>query len=199
MTRKLRELNDRKSGLSFQYRNYSLRSLFVLTAVVAVGVLIVQEIHFRFGPSAAAVIILAVLSIFAHVAGAALGGRLRASQDVGNSDTEDDGEDPEGSVGKLTQPMEARKSDFAPTTQLSKQKPLQRQPIYYGVGIGAAFCSIVASAVLTWFMWNDLAIVNVLFGAVSAAVIGGLFGFLATSLYQVVREALDEAQKDATR
>ena len=56
-----------------------------------------------------------------------------------------------------------------------------------------------ASAVLTWFMWNDLAIVNVLFGAVSAAVIGGLFGFLISSLYQVVRAALDEAQKDATR
>lgn len=199
MTRKLRELNDRKSSLSFQYRNYSLRSLFLLTAVVAVSVLIIQEIHFRFGPSAAAVIILAALSIFAHIAGAALGGRLRASQDVARQQDEEADENQDDSTSKLVQPMEAQESDFAPTTQLSKQKPLHRQPIYYGVGIGSGFCSIVASAVLTWFMWNDLAIVNVLFGAVSAAVIGGLFGFLISSLYQVVRGALDEAQKDATR
>ena len=48
-------------------------------------------------------------------------------------------------------------------------------------------------------MWDDLAIVNVLFGAFSASVIGGLFGFWVGSLFQVVRSAVAEAQESAAK
>lgn len=197
MARKLKELRDHKSTLSLQF---SLRTLMLFMLAVAVTVLIVREIHYSFGPAYAAVVVLTMLSIFAHVAGAALGGRLRSSKDVAPvlAEEEEDG-DEEEIESRLIQPMEAQQADFAPQTQLSQQKPLNLEPIYYFVGAGAAFCAITASIVLTWYMWDTLAIVNVLFGAVSAAMIGGLFGFLAGSLYQVVRSALTEAEKDARR
>lgn len=198
MARRIRELRDRKSALSLQF---SLRALLLMMFGVAVSVLIVREVHAWFGAAYAAVMILTVLSIFAHVAGAALGGRLRASKDVElrfktGEASDVDGEEIES---RLLQPMEAQQADFARQTQLSEQRPLNLEPIYYFVGVGAVFCAIAASVVLIWYMWDSLAIVNVLFGAASAAMIGGLFGFLAGSLYQVVRSALSEAQKDARR
>lgn len=194
MARKLKELGDRKKGLGRPTFQFSIRSLLALMFAVAVAILAVREIHFRFGPAVAAVLILMVLSIFLHVAGAILGGRLRSSEEVTNQDESEDGEEV---ASRMVQPLRAEQGDFAPATQLSKQAPLKRQPVYYAVGFGSAFFAIVASIVLIWFMWDDLAIVSVLFGVVSAAVIGGLFGFLAGSFYQVVRDALDEAKKDA--
>ena len=143
----------------------------------------------------AAASILCALSIFAHIAGAAIGSRLRASKDV--SPAQHDGDDGEAEVDSgLLQPMEAQASDFAPTTQLSQQQPLNRKPILYAVGIGASLSAVVASVVLTLVMWDDLAIVNVLFGACSDAVIGGLVGFWLSSFFQVARNAIAEAQED---
>ena len=160
MARKLRELRDRKSTLSLQF---SLRTLMLLMVGVAVTVLVVREIHHWFGPAYAAVVILTILSIFAHVAGAALGGQLRSSKDVPQPEAVEEDGDEEELESRLIQPMEAQKSDFAPQTQLSEQRPLKLEPIYYFVGAGAVFCAIAASIVLTWYMWETLAIVNVLF------------------------------------
>lgn len=191
MARDVKELRDRKSVITPSFR-YSLRSIFWLTFAVAAGTLFLREIQFRFGPVATAVTVLTLLSIFAHVAGAALGSRLRSSPDMDPDDASDD-HPPEF----LLQPTRARQSDFAPTTQLSEQKPLERKPIYIAIGSGAFIAATLASIVLTWFMWDNLAIANVLFGAVSAAVIGGIFGYLISSLYQVVRAALAEAQEQS--
>jgi|GEM_PF-5617156 len=196
MARKLKELSDRKATLGRPNFQFGISSLLILMLAVAVATLTVREISFRLGPAVAAVFILMVLSIFLHVAGAFLGGRLRASEEVAN---EEDPQDEEEITSRMVQPLQAEQDDFAPATQLSKQAPLKRQPVYYAIGFGAVFFAIVASIVLTWFMWDHLAIINVLFGAVCAAVIGGLFGFLAGSFYQVVRGALDEAKKDAPR
>ena len=191
MTRKVRELNDRKTGLKPAFQ-FSISTLLILIAVVAISILVLRDLNSRFGPAVTAVVVLAILSIFAHVAGAVIGGKLRSSEEVRR---DQDGEDDEVE-SRLLQPTEAQQSDFAPTTQLSKQKPLNRQPLYYAVGFGAFFSSVIASIVLVWFMWDNLAIANVLFGALSAAVIGGLFGFWVGILYQVARNALREAQED---
>lgn len=191
MRRNLRELRDRKKVITPTFQ-FSIRAVLWVTALTAFAILVVLEIHHRFGPIAVAVTVLAFLSIFAHVAGAALGSRLRASSDDPQLPGDADSVEPH-----LVQPLKAQKSDFEPATQLRYQKPLKRTPIYYSVGTGAAFGAVVASCILTWYMWDDLAIVNVLFGAVCAALIGGLFGFLFGSLYQVVRNALEEA-KDKT-
>ncbi len=190
MARDVKELRDRKSVITPSFQ-FSLRSIFWLTLIVAAGTLFLREIQFRFGPVATAVTVLTLLSIFAHVAGAALGSRLRSSPDMAPQDDEDE-EEPSK---HLLQPTRARQTDFAPTTQLSEQKPLERKPIYIAIGSGAFIAATVASIILTWFMWDNLAIANVLFGAVSAAVIGGIFGYLISSLYQVVRDALAEAQE----
>lgn len=156
--------------------------------------LLVRELYLWFGGPGAAVAIFAGLSIFAHVAGAALGTKLRASEEVIPLPQADENKieiEP-----RLLQPLEAKASDFAPATQLSHQRRLNRKPIYYAVGFGASFGAILASGILTLVMWDNLAIVNVLFGASSAAVIGGLFGFWLSSFFQVVRSALAEASED---
>lgn len=188
MARKLRELNDRKTSVRSKGLTLSVWSLQIMTIVIVLMILFVREVYLWFGAAAAAVAILSGLSIFAHVAGAALGTRLRAGKDLPDSDD---------ATPKLIQPVEALDSDFAPQTRLSHQTPLDRKPIYVAVGMGAAFAALAASVILTLVMWDDLAIVNVLFGAFSAAVIGGLFGFWLSSLFQVLHGAVVEAQDDA--
>lgn len=203
MQRKTRELSDRKQNLSRSEFQFSVSSIFILTFLVAVAIVFLRELSLRFGPAASAVVILAVLSILAHVAGAVIGGRLRAKDHItttpndANPDETNDPNQQSLETQKHVQPLEAKATDFAPPTELSHQKPLERRPIFYGVGIGAGFGAAVASIILTWYMWDDLQVINVVFGAVCSAVIGGFFGYLFSSLYQVVRSAFSEAQKDA--
>ena len=156
----------------------------------AFGWLFLQELFERFGLLAALVAVLAGLSIFAHVAGAFVGSRYRKiGIETPNPEISEDEAQP--------RPMAAKQSDFAPVTELSQQQPLSKTPIYWAIGIGASVCAILASIILTWFMWNNLAIANVLFGSISAAVIGGLLGFWISSFFQVVRSALADAQKNS--
>lgn len=193
MPREVRQLNDRKQVLSGPSFQFSIKTLFFITLLAAGAILLLRELYLWYGPVAVAVAALTLLSIFAHVAGAALGNRLRAGESVPGSPESDDEEVQPG----LIQPIDVRDSDFAPTTELSREKPLSRKPIYYACGIGAFLGASVASVILTLVMWDDLAIVNVLFGACSAAVIGGLFGLLLSSFFQVARDALNEAQKES--
>lgn len=189
MNRNLRKLQDQRNlpaGVRF-----SLRTLLIAVFCCALVLVVLRELTDRFGLVAAFVAVLAMLSVFAHLAGAALGSRYRHAkrhEPVSDSET---------ARTIHEQPMSASDSDFAPATELSRQQPLIRKPIYWAVGIGASVCAILASVILTLFMWDDLAIVNVVFGAVSAAVIGGLLGFWISSFLQVVRSALAEAEKDA--
>jgi hypothetical protein len=195
MARKVRELRDRKTALSAPNIQFSVQSVFLFTAAVAVMTLFVRELHLWFGAAVAAVAVLTGLSIFAHVAGVALGTRLRASEDQPLPSADENEVQIEIEPG-LIQPLETKASDFAPATQLSHQKRLKRKPVYYAVGFGASLAAIMASVILTMVMCDNLAIANILFGAFSAAVIGGLFGFWLSSFFQVVRSALAEASED---
>lgn len=191
MNRNLRKLEDRRQLPAKLISQVSLRTLLLLMVFFALGILFLQEITERYGLVAALVAVLAGLSIFAHVAGAALGSRLRmhASGDPVSGSEQQEVEH--------RQPLSAVETDFAPITELSQQQPLTRRPIYWAVGIGAGACATLAAVLLTLAMRDSLAIVNVLFGAFSAAVIGGLLGFWVSSFFQVVRSALANAQKEA--
>lgn len=188
MSENVRKLSDRKVGL--RTFSFGMRSFLLFIAVVALIVLLVWELNQRFGAIAAAVSVFVALSVFAHVAGAAIGSRLRGSEYV----TADLGDDQSLDTA-LVQPIRAQASDFAPATQLSQQEPLNRKPIVWAVGAGASFGALLAAFILTLVLWDDLAIANVLFGAGSAAVLGGLMGFWLSSFYQVARNALADAQK----
>ena len=190
MSRRLTELRDRKEGLT-PPAQFTIRTLLLLMAGTALSLLAIIEIHRRFGPAAAAASVLALLSVFAHLAGAVLGDRLREAKDANTAEGDDD----EVTYVRHLQPTEAQQSDFEPATKLSHKKELKRKPVGVAVGCGAIVCASLASVVLTIVMWERLAAVNVVFGAASAAVIGGLFGFWLSSLFQVARDAISEAQE----
>lgn len=184
MARQFRELRDRRPGLPPP--QFSVFSLLLLTTSVA-GMIV---LGLRVGPMAALVALLAILSVVAHVAGAALGERLRGRQG-------DYAEGPdEGDAVRIRQPTQAQPSDFAQATQLSHKRALHRRPIAWCIGLGAGLAAILGSTILCIVMWDDLSIPNVMFGAVSAAVIGGMIGFWVGSLYQVARSALAEAKEE---
>lgn len=195
MARKLIPLSDRRDVVTNSNGQISIRGLLWLTLLAAMGTLFMRELYVRFGPTAAFVAALAFLSIAAHVAGAAMGSRFRKKDAVATIEPSED-ENGEPLPPKHMQPLEAKEADFAPATELSRQQPLNRRPIVWAIGIGASASATLASIILTLVMWDNLAIVNVLFGAFSAAVIGGLLGFWLSSFFQVVRSALSDAQKN---
>jgi len=190
MARELRELSDRRPGLAPP--KFSLLTLLLLIAGFAV-LLVIGKYS---GAIAAFVAIITGLSIFAHMASTSIGGRLT---DNGQQPIEFEGEeaDVEQSASRMVQPVAAQASDFAPTTQLSRQEPLNRKPIIASISIGAFSFAVLGATILTIVMWDDLSIMNIMFGAFSSAVLGGIFGYIVSCFYQVVRDALSEAQKDA--
>lgn len=183
MARQFRELSDRRPGLPPP--QFSVLSLLLLTTSVA-GIIV---LGLRVGPIAALVCVLALLSLVAHVAGAALGEQLRGRRGEYTADPDN------GEGVRIRQPTQAQPSDFAQTTQLSRKKALHRRPIAWSIGLGAGLASILGAAILSFVMWDDLSIPNVMFGSFSSAVIGGMIGFWIGSLYQVARSALAEAQE----
>ncbi len=116
-------------------------------------------------------------SIAAHVAGNALGTKLR----------------------------EATDRDLSKTglRQATVMLPLQRQPanlerraslgslVVVSAAIGGACGGIAGSVMLYWLAASSLA--GALLGGVSSAVIGGLIGFLGASFVEIVRTSVREA------
>jgi hypothetical protein len=189
MKREFRELSDRRPGL--RPPQFSLFALMILVTTIA-GILVLGV---RSGPLAALAAAVAGLSIFAHMASTAIGGRLRANGQSAVSESKND-EDPGEETRRIRQPIRAKRSDFARTTQLSHKTALERRPILIAVALGAGIFAILGGTLLSVLMWNDFSIVNVLFGAFSSAVLGGLLGFWLSSFFQVVRNAIAEAQEE---
>ena len=118
-----------------------------------------------------------VVSIAAHVAGNALGTKLR----------------------------EATDRDLSKTglRQSAVILPLQRPPanlerraslgslVVVSAAIGGACGGIAGSAMLYWLASSSLA--GAVLGGVSSAVIGGLIGFLGASFVEIVRTSIREA------
>ncbi|MFM8734142.1 MAG: hypothetical protein ACKOC8_02980 [Pirellulales bacterium] len=117
-----------------------------------------------------------VASVAMHVAGNAVGTRLREATD------RDLARVPEG----RTLPSIPR----TPPSRLEQRVSLGRLvPVSAGIGAGCGGISgAVALATLT-----DSSPAGAVLGGVSSAVIGGLFGFLAASFIEIVRTSLREA------
>ena len=191
MPRALREISDHRPGL--QPPKFTLRTLLGIIALI--GILI--TIGKWMAPMGLFLAVIAVLSVAAHMASTAIGGQLRANGAVHagertpRHEARADSEQP-----RLFQPTQAEAADFAPPTKLRYHQPLVRKPIYLGIGVGVGLGAIIGATALTMATWENATTVNVLFGTICAAGLGGLFGFWASSLFQVVRDALAQAQKD---
>ena len=184
MQREFRELSDRRSGL--RPPQFTLRTALLLTASVAALIVV----GMRLGAIPAFAGVIALLTILAHMVSTAIGSQLSRNRDL----SLDDGDVP--SEPRIRQPAAAHPSDFAPATQLSRKKALDRRPIFLAVGLGAGSSALLSCVALSFLMWPNVSMINVLFGAASAAVIGGMIGFWLGSLFQVARSALSEAQKE---
>jgi uncharacterized membrane protein len=193
MSRPLREVADRRPGL--EPPKFSLRALMAAMAVAALAITMGKWL----GPLGAGVAVIGALSIIAHVAGAAIGGRLRA-RDAATLPRDDAASDqePPGSGPVWLQPVSAHASDFAPPTKLSHHTPLQRKPVLICSFVAAALAAVAGAVFVAVATWQRVTVINVLFGAGSAAVLGGLFGFWASSLFQVVRSAWLHAHQEVT-
>ena len=167
--------------------------LLAVTALVGILITVAQGMD----PIGTVVVAIALLSIIAHVASTAIGGQLRSNgtRPTGDNSPEND-EELAINESRWVQPMHTEASDFAPATHLSHCKPLNRKPIVVSIGVGAGLGALAGGTfVFVASSWHAT-LVNVLFGAISAAVLGGLFGFWTSSFFQVVCGAWTQAQKD---
>jgi hypothetical protein len=135
----------------------------------------------RVGPLWSAAIIWFLILAAGHVLGNVWGShasRLRTSSD----------DDQSGSAA-LQSP---RPVTFAPTTRLCEKSQLGW--IMPTVTIVAALIGGAAGGfALIWLHWGEVALAGLLVGTISAAILGGFFGFLTSSFVEVSARAFNEA------
>jgi hypothetical protein len=157
---------------------FGLRSL--LLAVTACAVL--AAVGRWLSPIAVAALVFLVLSIIAHVAGNAIGTRLR---ELGSQP--DDKEPPAPSARNR-----ARAGDFAPATRLSERRGLGWPILIASLGgvIGGAFGGAVWTLLASRGPVGPL---NIAVGAIAFAVLGGIASFAAFGFIQVGMSAIRQA------
>jgi hypothetical protein len=116
-------------------------------------------------------------SIAGHVAGNALGTRMREATDRDLART------------ATVQRVEYVPSP-APPTRLQRRSSLGRL-VVVSAGVGGASGGLIGAAALWWLAASSLA--GAVFGGLSSAVIGGLLGFLLASFVEIVRTSVREA------
>jgi hypothetical protein len=116
-------------------------------------------------------------SVAMHVAGNAIGTRLRdeADRDLARS-----------------------RNGAAPTTSIPAARPTrleQRQSLGKLVPVSAGIGAVCGGAIGATALWSLTACspAGAALGGVSSAVIGGLFGFLGASFFEIVRTSLRDA------
>ncbi len=117
-----------------------------------------------------------VASVAMHVAGNALGTRMREATDR--------------DLARVPTGRTAADIPRTPPSRLEQRASLGRL-VPVSAGIGAACGGIAGTAALATLTASSPA--GAVLGGVSSAVIGGLFGFLAASFIEIVRTSLREA------
>ena len=129
------------------------------------------------------------LAIFAHIAGNAIGVRLRTEGDREKSETSLPSTDFHSTRQKL-QPQ-----DFAPDSLLRRHVAIGR-PMVVTTTIGAMLGAVVGGIALASVNQDHLRLTSLLVGASAFSVIGALAGFLGGSFIGVFSSAVFQAQRD---
>jgi hypothetical protein len=185
------EIRNPKSSRRLRPPQFGLRTL--LWAVTAIGM--VLALGQWLPPITVACIVLLALSILAHIAGNAIGTRLREIGDLPEN------RDETGPSSKR-QPGRPQASDFAPATHLGRRTQLG-WPIVIGSvagvllgGIGGGLWTLMASR-------GPVGPLNVGVGVVAFGVLGGIGAFLIFGFVQVgvaaIRQALRHSQPPRSR
>jgi hypothetical protein len=159
---------------------FGLRTLLLIVTLCAVLAALSQWVT----PVVLACVVLLTLSIIAHVAGNAIGTRLR---DLGSHLPPDDSALPPGLAR-----AKPKADDFAPATRLGQR---------YGLGwpiLIATIVGTVAGAVggVAWTLISSrgpVGLLNVGVGAIAFAVLGGIAAFASFGFIQVGLGALRQA------
>lgn len=155
---------------------FGTRELLAFIAFVAITIVALQVLD----PLVSAGLILLGLCIFAHVAGNAVGMRLR-----------DAGPSPESQTSSALQA-----SDYAPATRLSLHQRLGRMTITF-TALGSIFGAIGGGTLLAVLNWENITIANMSLAIISCAILGGFLGFVMSSFLQVFLQAWAEAHRNA--
>ncbi len=168
---------------------FGTRALLAWVAMVAA----LLAIAMRLGPAITAAVLMVLLAVLAHVAGNAIGTRLRqsASRTLADSEVEETG----SAIGP-NRPFRLNAAHFAPITALSDRRSLGRSMLV-AIGAGALLGSALGGTLLAYVNWQRATIVNIAFGAVSFGILGGFVGFGAGSFLQVCWGALSQAHHNA--
>ena len=127
------------------------------------------------GPLPAFGLLLLALSIVAHVAGNALGTRLRE-----NGSRPLDGKPGEPVFSLTAQRPPVAAADFAPTTRLGAKHPLGWLVIV-ATGLGIVLGASLGGVFLAWLCWERITLVGMICGAAASGALGGFGGFLVCS------------------
>jgi hypothetical protein len=163
--------DDRRPVL--QPPRFGLLSLLVAIAILSA----LFAISHYFGTYGAAIAILFVLCVVAHVVGNALGTKLR---DFGDRPVQPDG----SPTRPLQVPRKLTAADFAPLTRLRERYSLGRR-IFVITTAGAVIGGLVGYLCVVWLAddqtgWHVFGL-----GAVACAVLAGIWTFAAASFLQV--------------
>ena len=177
--------NDRRAGL--QPPQFRLGTMMWLVAALCVLFSLMGIV----GSQGTLLLVLLFFAIVAHVAGNAIGTRLRRNGDVRPAaDRADAMAAAERASRRLTE------SDFAPTTSLSERFPLGLIIVVMTV-LGMLLGGAVGGYVLAMLNWERATWFSIAFGALFSSVLGGIAGFLASSFLRVMTRALLQAERFA--
>jgi hypothetical protein len=163
---------------------FGLRTLLLLVAACGVVFALSRWLH----PVAIAALAFLAVSVFCHVAGNAIGTRLR---EIGD---QPDGTNPYESPAA---PRCLQPQDFAPATQLGQRRSL-------GWTIIVASSAGVTSGAIGGGLWTFLdsrghvGLLNVAVGVIAFAVLGGIAAFATAGFAQVLSGAIWQALRTSS-
>lgn len=164
---------------------FGLKFLLGLTAVCAVGFASIGY----FGAHASLGLFVLVLAIAAHVLGNAMGTRLR---ELGNRRPEADEPGRSERIGRLAE------SDFAPASPLRQRSSLGRPIVIVTIG-GTLVGGVCGGLAFMRMMRPPLSPSIVILGFFAAALLSGIWSFIAGSFVQVAGGALWQATRESKR
>ena len=184
MTATYPSTDDRRPGL--KPPQFGLRMMFIVVSALCCLMVTVRAA----GPLVGSALLLLLMAIFAHVAGNVLGCRLRANGDMLTS------ESGPGAPRPCRRRTPPNPIDFAPLTQLGMRRAVGPSMRVLTV-LGAITGAVGGGWFLVTVNWERATLVNISIGTVSFAVLGGLWGFGASSFLRVFCGALAQAHRES--
>jgi lipid-binding SYLF domain-containing protein len=162
---------------------------FGMTTLLAgmAGLSVVFAVWAAGGPVAAFVVILFILAVIAHVAGNAVGTKLKenGSRRPRNDDAQ-------------TKTIELSSEHYAPTTKLSEKSSLGVTIIILTVA-GFVIGAVGGGGLLTYLNWEKIIWPSIALAAIASGVLGGLAGFMMSSFVHVMFVAQLQAWRHGRR